>query len=257
LNVAERAYLTASIEQEEHDAMEREAQRQRELEVARELAETQSRAARQLRRRAVYLLGVLVLAVIAALTAGIFANRNSTLAAQNAESASIANTQRSIAEAEADGRATQQAIAEGEALARATQQAIAEEERAKAEAEVQARATAESIALHERDLAQAQRLAAEANGMMLSNGDPNLIALLAMVNTWQLAARIRPPAFGILPPVSLSRPSGIQARSTRWPSRQTVNISLLHVRMPLPGCGILPAVTPFRSSLAIPYRLVR
>ena len=76
MNAMERAYLTASIDQEEHDAMERETQRQRELESAQKLAETQSRTAKQLRRRAVYLLGVLALAVIAALTAGFFANRN-------------------------------------------------------------------------------------------------------------------------------------------------------------------------------------
>jgi WD40 repeat protein/transcriptional regulator with XRE-family HTH domain len=89
LNVPERAFLAASTEQEEHDAREREAQRQRELEAAQELAETQRRTAKQLRRRAVVLLGALVFAVIAALMAGIFANRNSALALQNA---SIAQT---------------------------------------------------------------------------------------------------------------------------------------------------------------------
>ena len=46
LNAAERAFITASIEQEQHDALEREAQRQRELKTALELAETQSRANR-------------------------------------------------------------------------------------------------------------------------------------------------------------------------------------------------------------------
>jgi WD40 repeat protein/transcriptional regulator with XRE-family HTH domain len=96
LNAAERAFLAASIDKEEHDTMEREAQRQRELEAARELAETQSRAAKQLRRRAVYLLGALVFAVVAALSAGFFANRNSALAQQNAsiaqQNASIAQT---------------------------------------------------------------------------------------------------------------------------------------------------------------------
>jgi WD40 repeat protein/transcriptional regulator with XRE-family HTH domain len=100
LNATERAFLAASIEQEEHEAREREAQRQRELEAAHELAETQRRTAKQLRRRAVVLLGVLVFALIAALTAGIFANRNSTLAMQNA---SIAQTaQAASAQAIAD-----------------------------------------------------------------------------------------------------------------------------------------------------------
>jgi len=76
LNAAEQAFLAASIEREQHDALEREAQRQRELESAKKLAEAQSRAAKELRRRAFYLFSALVLAVIAALTAGIFANRN-------------------------------------------------------------------------------------------------------------------------------------------------------------------------------------
>ena len=54
LNALERAFIAASIEQEQHDALEREAQRQRELKSAKELAETQSRAAKQLRRRAFF-----------------------------------------------------------------------------------------------------------------------------------------------------------------------------------------------------------
>ena len=76
LNTAERTFLAASIEQEEHDALEREAQRQRELEASLKLAETKSRAAKQLRRRAFYLLGALVLAAIAALAASGFAIRS-------------------------------------------------------------------------------------------------------------------------------------------------------------------------------------
>jgi WD40 repeat protein/transcriptional regulator with XRE-family HTH domain len=131
LNVAERAFLTASIEQEEHDALDREAQRQRELEAAQKLAETEHHNAKQLRRRAVYLVGVLALAIIAALTAGVFANRNATLAGQNAsiaQTAQVANTQ----------------------------------------------------ALTDFTRSESQRLAAEANSLMLNNGDTNLIALLAI-----------------------------------------------------------------------------
>ena len=93
LNAPEQTFLAASIEQEERDAREREAQHKRELEAAQELAETQRRTAKQLRRRAVVLLGVLVFALIAALTAGTFANRNSTLAKQNA---SIAQTAQAV-----------------------------------------------------------------------------------------------------------------------------------------------------------------
>jgi WD40 repeat protein/transcriptional regulator with XRE-family HTH domain len=83
LNAPERAFIAASLEQEQHDALEREAQRQRQLEAAQKLAETEkrraeqeARAARQLRRGAVTLAVVLALAVIAAVTAGVFAKRN-------------------------------------------------------------------------------------------------------------------------------------------------------------------------------------
>jgi hypothetical protein len=60
----------------------------------------QRRAAKQLHRRAAYLFGVLALAIIAAITAGIFANRNSTLAMQNAsiaqQNASITQTAQAV-----------------------------------------------------------------------------------------------------------------------------------------------------------------
>jgi hypothetical protein len=90
MNELESEFLNASIEFSEHEAEEREAQHQRELEAARQLAESerqraevesrraeeQVRNAGQLRRRAIYLVGVLALAIVAALMAGIFANRN-------------------------------------------------------------------------------------------------------------------------------------------------------------------------------------
>ncbi len=83
LNAPEQAFLTASIEQEQHDTLEREAQRQRELKAAQELAETQSRAAKQLRRRAVFLTGAFMLAIVLAGVAIFFgteANQNATAA---------------------------------------------------------------------------------------------------------------------------------------------------------------------------------
>jgi WD40 repeat protein/transcriptional regulator with XRE-family HTH domain len=106
LNADEQAFLAASVDQEQRDVIEREAQRQRELEAAQTLAETQSRATEQLRRRAVYLASVLALAIIAALTAGVFASRNSTLATFNAEIATTARANEAIAEQER--RAAQQ-----------------------------------------------------------------------------------------------------------------------------------------------------
>ena len=105
LNASERAFLSASFDQEQHDTLEREAQRQRELEAAQKLAETetarvqeQTRSIQQLRQRAVYLFGALAVAMIAAILAGVFANRNGKLAVTNA---SIAAT----SQAEASARA--------------------------------------------------------------------------------------------------------------------------------------------------------
>jgi len=79
LNAAERAFLAASIDQEQHDALERESQRQRELEVALRLAKTekaraeeQTHSATQLRRRAYYLMGAFVVALVMAVAAIFF-----------------------------------------------------------------------------------------------------------------------------------------------------------------------------------------
>src|SRR5215217_3253825 len=66
LNESERVFLTASIEQEQHDTLEREAQRQREFKAAQKLAETEHRTAKQLRRRALYLSGAFALAIVLA-----------------------------------------------------------------------------------------------------------------------------------------------------------------------------------------------
>jgi WD40 repeat protein/transcriptional regulator with XRE-family HTH domain len=103
LNQSERDFITAAIEQEQHIALEREAQRQRELKVAQELAETQSRAAKQLRQRAVFLSGAFVLAIVLAGIAIFFgdqANQNAikaqvsaNAAQQNAESANTSAQQ--------------------------------------------------------------------------------------------------------------------------------------------------------------------
>jgi WD40 repeat protein len=82
INAPERDFLQASVEATEHEASDREAQRQRELESARKLAESEMRRAeeqvhtsKQLRKRAVYLTAVLTLAIIAALAAGLFGYR--------------------------------------------------------------------------------------------------------------------------------------------------------------------------------------
>jgi WD40 repeat protein/transcriptional regulator with XRE-family HTH domain len=104
LNASERAFLTASIEREQHDALEREVQRQREVEnaqklVAAEKAYSQEQAAsvKRLRQHRIFLAGALTVAIIAAIFAGIFANRNSTLAVSNAEIASTAQANEVVA----------------------------------------------------------------------------------------------------------------------------------------------------------------
>ena len=83
LNAAERIFLEASMEQEQHDALEREAQRQRELESAQKLAETekaraeeQASSVKRLRQRGAFLAGALALAMVAAIIAGVLANNS-------------------------------------------------------------------------------------------------------------------------------------------------------------------------------------
>src|SRR5579859_6902714 len=113
LNGLEREFLTASQEAAEREAIEREAQRQRELDAARQLAETetaraaaaqqlgetekrradeQTRAAGQLHQRALYLLGAFVLAVALAAAALYFGDqaRQTAVTAQDASRLAIA-----------------------------------------------------------------------------------------------------------------------------------------------------------------------
>jgi WD40 repeat protein/class 3 adenylate cyclase len=97
LNVLERAFLDASLTNEELEAHERQAQQARELAAAQKLAaEQQARAEEQtesnkrLRQRALFLVGALVLALLLAglaLLLGDSANRNALAAEQNAADA--------------------------------------------------------------------------------------------------------------------------------------------------------------------------
>ena len=124
MNALEVDFLTASIESSERQIAEREAQRQRELEAAQKLADTerkraeeQTHSANRLRTRNRVVTALGVIAVILAVLAGAFSiesNRNANQAQTN--------------------------------LTRS----------------------------------EAQRLAAEANNLLLNNGDSNLIALLAI-----------------------------------------------------------------------------
>jgi WD40 repeat protein/DNA-binding SARP family transcriptional activator len=81
LNLLEREFLEASEAIADQETAERETQRQRELEAARKLAESerqraegQTRSAQQLRKRAYYLAGILLLALILAVAAFLQSN---------------------------------------------------------------------------------------------------------------------------------------------------------------------------------------
>jgi WD40 repeat protein len=152
LSAAQRAYLAASNEMEQHEAAEREAQRQRELQAALKLAATEQQAIRRLRRRnrALAVAGALVtVAAIIAIILGGQANANATRADQNAAQA---QTNLSIAQANA-------ATAAAEAQVRAT-----------------AQANAEASFTH----AEAQRLAIEATNIMNESRNSITAALLAL-----------------------------------------------------------------------------
>ena len=72
LNETECSFLRASVEQEQRDALEREAQRQHELEAAQKLAEIEHWSATRLRRRNQVIIFVSIFALILALLAGLF-----------------------------------------------------------------------------------------------------------------------------------------------------------------------------------------
>ena len=100
LNTSERAFIRASVEQEQHVAREREAQHQRELESAKELAKAeqrraaeQTRFALQMRQRALYLAGALMIAFILAGVALSFSNQSNqnALAALNERARAVAS----------------------------------------------------------------------------------------------------------------------------------------------------------------------
>lgn len=90
LNAQEQTFLNASMAVEQQDKEDREQQQRHELEAARKLAETQSRHAKQLQRRAIFLTGAFVLAIALAAVALFFgqqSNQNAVKADHNAQTA--------------------------------------------------------------------------------------------------------------------------------------------------------------------------
>ncbi len=143
---------------------EREAQRQHELEVERQRAAEQAAYARSLRRRATYLLVVLVVALGLAAAAVFFADRADRSAELAAAGQAQAESSAGLAATSEAHAMQQQALAEEREAARATQQSVAEE--AKFNAEQRA------LEAYTRELSQA----AEAN----LEKDPELSMLLAL-----------------------------------------------------------------------------
>lgn len=98
LNAQESSFLNASIENEEREALEREVQRERELQAAQDLAETQVRSAKALRRRALFLAGAFFLAVVLAVIALLLGDqaRSSAASAMQNERAAQANAEDAV-----------------------------------------------------------------------------------------------------------------------------------------------------------------
>lgn len=196
LSTPEQEFITASITFRRRRQMEQEAQRQRELEAARQLADEQHRraetehrraeeqtwATHRLRGLAMVLAAVFVLAVAAAIFAT--GQRQQALSAQ------------ATAEAEADFRATAQANASANeqlAATRASEAMVAmidaEEQRDRADASAETALSAQAEAELERDradnqaeIALARQLAAQSTTLLNSQPDLALLLSLEAVN---------------------------------------------------------------------------
>ena len=148
-------------------------------------AEEQALSAQFLRQRAYILGGVLVLALLLAGLAMVFArqsNQNETVAQENA---ALASTREMEALAEAQQRATAQAQAEVERERADDQREVALAAEAQAKAEADIRATAEAVAVREREVAEDQAALATARELASAavaslDIDPELSILLAM-----------------------------------------------------------------------------
>lgn len=155
----ERALLEASIQERNRREAEEHSRQQRELEAAQKLAQTeharaveQTQSANRLRTRNRVITTVGSVALILALVAGMFGAQSNQNAEQAQTNLGIANEQRAAAV-----NAQSTAIFDAQSLA--TQQVIAESNF---------------------DRAEAQRLALEANRLLLTEGSAEQIALLSL-----------------------------------------------------------------------------
>jgi hypothetical protein len=191
LSGEERAFLEASLAARQQRLAAEEARRQRELETAQKLAQTerqraeeQAKAAQRLRQRAAFLAGALAVAALLAVLAFTFARS----ASHNAELAAAREVD-ALTNAElAATRAAEALMSAGLAATREVEAinsaGVAAARQAEAEAEANLRATAEAIAIEEREAAEWQaRLAFSrelvASAILNLEDDPELSILLA------------------------------------------------------------------------------
>jgi WD40 repeat protein/DNA-binding SARP family transcriptional activator len=123
LNTMERAFLEASIEQNQREIREKEEQQAKELAQARKLAETekaraeeQTHSANRLRLRNRIITGVGMVALVLAVAAVLFGQQSNTNAAMAQANLETANQQRATAEASFQQAESRRLGAEGVAL---------------------------------------------------------------------------------------------------------------------------------------------
>ncbi|MAU01573.1 MAG: hypothetical protein CL608_30920 [Anaerolineaceae bacterium] len=185
LTIEESEFLNSSVAARNQRQAEEEARQQRELETVQQLAEEQTRraeeqaaAAHSLRRRALFLVGALVIATILAVAAFSFArssNSNAILAstreAEAITNASLAGSREAEAGVERATAVAAQATAQADVYARATAEADALEKQAIAEQQ-------QAIAEEQRRLAVSRELSQVAADVLAT--DPELSMLLAL-----------------------------------------------------------------------------
>ena len=172
MNALEREFLEASITFSEREAAEREAQHQRELQAARQLAEAESRSTKKLRKRAIYLslaLAITFFLVVVAIVLARQATQNAELAVVGQSTADAASTK---AINESFGHATAEAMA-------VNQRTTADTASIQAINEAHTRATAEARAETESQINLSLSLAAAAQQANQS-GQSDLALALAM-----------------------------------------------------------------------------
>ncbi|MFO7539731.1 MAG: protein kinase [Chloroflexota bacterium] len=184
LTSEEQAFLAASLTARSARRAEEEDRRQRELETAQKLAQTerrraeeQAQSAQRLRQRAAFLAGALAVAALLAILAFTFARS----ASHNAELAAArevdALTNAELAATRAAEAVTSAGLAATREVEAINSAGLATARQAEAEAEANLRATAEAIAIEEREATEQQRALAEEQVRLATSRELALAAL--------------------------------------------------------------------------------